>query len=136
VETGSECAEAVVEEPPVKAGVEEPPVKAGIEEPSVKAGIEEPPVKVAVEPAEARVEEPSVKVVVEAAVVRTAAVVKTAAVATATMVLRLARTGRHEHCRPGKEQHATVQEYFPKHGLPPLLMPGVSDYLATVIPDA
>ena len=34
------------------------------------------------------------------------ATVEAAAVATATMVLRLAGTGRHEDCRPGKEQQA------------------------------
>jgi hypothetical protein len=49
-----------------------------------------------------------------------------AAVATATMVLRLSETGRHEDCRPGKEQQAAEQECFPKHGLPPLLMRGLS----------
>src|SRR5437870_8726468 len=56
----------------------------------------------------------------EAAVVEAAAVeataVEAAAVATATMVLRLAGTGRHEDCRPGKEQQAAEQECFPKHG--------------------
>jgi hypothetical protein len=35
-----------------------------------------------------------------------AASVEAAAVATATTVLRLAGTGRHEDCRPGKEQQA------------------------------
>jgi hypothetical protein len=35
--------------------------------------------------------------------------------AAATMVLRLAGTGRHEDCRPGKEQQAGERECFPKH---------------------
>src|SRR5260370_1116119 len=53
-----------------------------------------------------------------------------AKVTTATTVLRLAGTGRHEDCCPGKEQQAAEQECFPKHGVPPLLMLVVSDYIA------
>jgi hypothetical protein len=135
VETGSEPAEAEVEDSPVETGIDESPVKAGIDEPPVKAGVEEPPVEVAVELAEAGVEEPPVKVVVEAAVVE-AALVETTTMEAATMeaaatVLRLAGAGRHEDCRPGKEQQAAEQECFPKHGVPPLLMLGVGGYIGT-----
>jgi hypothetical protein len=60
--------------------------------------------------------------------------VEAAAVATATMMLRLAGTGRHEDHRPGKEQQAAEQDCFPKHVMPPLPMLGVSGYITTVMP--
>jgi hypothetical protein len=63
-----------------------------------------------------------------------AAATGAAEVATATTVLRLAGPGRHEDCCPGKEQQAAEQECFPKHGVPPLLMLGVRDHIATGMP--
>ena len=56
-------------------------------------------------------------------------------VATTTVVLCLGGTGGHEDCRPGKEQQAAERECFAKHGVPPLLMLGMSGYIVTLVPD-